>query len=243
MNKTRALKTAGLLLAGVLSLAAQDSGWQASGALSLPVGTAHDQMGLTLGIHFTAGYEFKTESGYGFRPGFGIGYFNGKGVTGVTADADAQINGASASGVPLDPSTYLVAGSSLTHKLTQIQIMMDSLIPITNKTKLVVGLSLNKYQVKVSAAPAGAYSPVGLDAAQYADDGQGGLVRSGNANGSASIPGIKFGLRLGFEHAFSKQWSGNLLFQQTELGRMVSKASALPTVNPAWLEFGFSYRF
>jgi hypothetical protein len=84
---------------------------------------------------------------------------------------------------------------------------------------------------------------VGLDHAHYDDDGNGGVVRSGDPNGSFSVPGLKFGLRIGLEYAYTKNLTGHVLFQVTELGRMVSIPSAISTVNPSWFDLGVSYRF
>jgi hypothetical protein len=240
MKKTHLLKTTGMLLAAALSLSAQTNGWQANGSVLLPVATAHDKMGLDSGLQLGMGYNFVTANGYTFRSGFALARFTGKGVTGVMADADTTILTA---GGPIDPSTYQVAGSSVKHELTRFQLTEDLVIPVYGKFDFLMGLSISRYKIKVSGAAAGVYSPVSLDAARYYPDGNGGSLRVGDANGSPDVPGYKLGMRIGGEYAFTKQLKGQILFQQTELGRMTSIPSALPSVNPASLEFSISYQF
>ena len=59
------------------------------------------------------------------------------------------------------------------------------------------------------------------------------------------VKGIKFGLRLGLEYAFTPSLSGELVFQQTELaGQSISDPLVrVGGVNPAWLQFGVRYHF
>lgn len=254
MKKLHALKISVMFMAGIITLAAQNSGWQLNGALALPFGSANDKMGLTLGAHAGLAYTIQTSSGYAVRPGLSLGYYSGKGVTGVQADADFQINNAANPG-QLPNSDWQAVGSSVKHTLTQIEIINDVLIPVATKWNMVLGISLSKYQGKFSGGAAGhydpgeglfvggIYSPVGIDKAHYEPDGSAGLNRSGDPNGSFSIPGYKFGLRVGFEYTYNKNFTSQVLYHQTELGRMVSKTSALPTVNPSSLEFGIIYHF
>jgi hypothetical protein len=256
MTNMRAIKTAGMILAGILAVSAQDTGWMLNGSLALPVGTAHDAMGLTYGVRVGGAYEIKTAYGYSFRPGLTISYFGGKGVTGVQANADYNLEAGAYSQSPVDPSTWQAVGSSVKTTLLQTQIVGDLIVPFSKSVNAVVGISVSKYIGDFSGGSAstsidessglptgGAYSPVDLDKATYTADGAGGLVRTGNPNGSFSIPGLKIGVRLGVEVAFSKQLSGQILFQQTELGRMVSIPGALNTVNPSTFEVGVVYKF
>ena len=249
MTNMRALKTAGMLLAGILTLSAQDSGWSVNGSLALPVGTAHDAMGLNLGVRVGGAYDFKTSDGYTFRPGLIISSFRGSSVTGVQAGADNAYETAAQGQTAVDPTTVYTTGSSVKTTLMQTELVGDLVIPTTSSINVILGLSVSKYTGNFSGGSAatatspGAYSPVDLDKATYTPDGNGGLVRSGNPNGSFSIPGLKLGIRAGIEYTFNKQLSGQLLYQQTELGRMVSDPGALNTVNPSTFEIGVVYKF
>jgi len=237
MKNSRFFACGALLLTAIAStgLQAQDAAGFSVGA-SLLTGAGHTDTlaGVKSGVNVWAGYTFKTEAGYNFRPGIAINSLIGSGVPGVKADADDLISA---------NSPYTVPGSSLKHTFTSVQVFSDFVVPIfNNKANWIIGLSLSKYKVEVSGARAGEYSPLDLDAANRNND-SGSVLRSGNANGTVSVPGYKFGLRLGFDYKITKQLAVQCLLQQTELGRIYGQATQLPTLNPAWLEFGVSYRF
>ena len=60
-----------------------------------------------------------------------------------------------------------------------------------------------------------------------------------------SCKGIKLGYRLGFEYAFNKSISGELLLQQTELaGKSIDdQYIRRGGINPSWLQLGVHYHF
>jgi len=249
MKTTLVLKTVSVLLVGGLSLAAQDTQWQANAGLALPVGSANSMMGLSAGLQIGGAYEIKTTSGYAFRPGVNFTFFGNSAKSGVVSDADSIVlsngEGTAAQAMPYNTPETVKQG------LSGFQFVTDFLVPIYGKSNFLVGLSLNKYSEKMSGGRAagtngandmGVYSPVGIDSATYLFDGT-SETRMGNPNGSASVPGVKWGIRVGFESECTKNWSYHIIFQQTELGRMTSNASALPDVNPAWFEIGATYKF
>jgi hypothetical protein len=235
MNKLRFSACAALLTGAMsMGLQAQEAGPSVGASLLTGAGRTSDVVGLKSGLTLSAAYTFETSQGIKVRPGFSLGMLVGSGVQGVTADADDR----AANNVP-----YNIPGSSLKHTFNNIQLSSDILVPIfNNRANWIIGLSLNKYSVKVSGAAKGQYSPVDLDAATRSD-ATGSVVRTGDANGTTTIPGYKFGLRAGVDYKLNSNVSLQVLFQQTEMGRIFAKQGQLPTLNPAWLEFGVNYRF
>jgi hypothetical protein len=239
MKNLRSSAYAALLLAmASTGLMAQDSGFGASAAYIYGTGRTESMAGVKAGLALSGHYTIATSNGYDVRAGIGLNFLIGSGVEGVDANADAESR---------TNTNYMVAGSSLKHSFTNGQAFADVVVPIFDKRgDWILGLSVNKYSVKVSGAPDGAhaaYSPFDLDAATRTLDDNGNLVRSGSANGSTSVPGLKLGLRLGADYKFTKNLSAQVLFQTTELGRITSLAGQLPTMNPSWLEFGITYKF
>ena len=57
--------------------------------------------------------------------------------------------------------------------------------------------------------------------------------------------GIKFGYRMGLEYAFSKQWSADVVLQQTELAGHSNSDPLLRKggIDPSWLQLGFHFKF
>lgn len=237
MKNSRSIAYGALLLTAMVStgLRAQDAtGFSAGASLLTGVGHTADLAGVKSGVNVWGAYTIKTEGGYNVRPGLAINNLIGSGVSGVAANADDLASAGEG---------YNVPGSSLKHTFTSVQVFSDFVVPIfDNKANWIIGLSLSKYSVKVSGARAGEYSPFDLDAATR-NDGSGSVVRSGNANGTVSVPGYKFGLRVGFDYKINKQLSVQCLLQQTELGRIWGQPTQLPTLNPAWLEVGVNYHF
>lgn len=257
MKNMRFSTYGGILMAGSLALGlqAQDaSAWSAGGSLIGGVGRTSSAAGLKSGLNLWGGYGFKTDVGdVLLRPGLGLTLLMGSNVKGVPYNADYVAIGNQGSGWPEDPS---LPGTAVKHELTGIQVLCDAIIPIfENKAKLILGLSLNSYSVKFSGGraatfdgsgnviDAGVYSPIDLDSAHYDVQEGSGLIRSGNPNGTKTVPGQKFGFRVGFEYTVTKNLGIQMMFQQTELGRMLSEAGQLQTIQPAWLELGVSYHF
>lgn len=60
-----------------------------------------------------------------------------------------------------------------------------------------------------------------------------------------SVNGVKLGFRLGLEYAFTKNVSGEFLFQQTELSGKNTTTTLVRRagVNPAWFQLGVRYTF
>jgi hypothetical protein len=240
MKNLRSSAYAALLLAlASMGLQAQDSGFGVSAAFLTGAGRTESQAGVKSGLALAGHYTIPTSNGYDVRAGFAANLLIGSGVEGVDATADADAAGG---------ANYMVPGSSIKHQFTNIQVFGDVVVPIYDKhADWIIGLSVNKYMLKVSGAPDGAhaaYSPFDLDAATRSiDPNTGALIRTGSANGSVTIPGVKLGVRMGADYHFSKNLSAQVLFQATELGRITSLSGQLPTLNPAWLEFGVTYKF
>jgi len=118
--------------------------------------------------------------------------------------------------------------NGLKTSLTLLQLAGDILVQ-TDVPGLrgVFGLSINSYSAKFS----GLESPAVFDAEHHFP--------------FRDAKGLKGGLRLGVEYAFSTRWSGQALLQATELaGRqrydpLIRKGG----INPAWLELGARYKF
>ncbi len=237
MKNSRTIAYGALLLTAMVTtgLQAQDTkGFSVGASLLGGVGNTYDAIDANSGFNVWAGYTVKTDMGFSFRPGIGYNTLIGGSVLGVPTNADDL----AAAG-----SSYTIPGSNLKHTLTSVQVFTDFIVPIfNNRADWIIGLSLSKYHVKVSGAQAGQYSPVDLDAATR-DDSSGSVLRTGDANGTVSVPGYKFGLRAGIDYKFNKQFSLQVLFQQTELGRIYGRPTQLPTLNPAWIEVGASYKF
>jgi hypothetical protein len=236
MKNLRSSAYAALLLAlASMGLQAQDSGFGVSAAFLTGAGRTESQAGVKSGLALAGHYTIPTSNGYDVRAGFAANLLIGSGVEGVDATADADAAGG---------ANYMVPGSSIKHQFTNIQVFGDVVVPIYDKhADWIIGLSVNKYMLKVSGAGPGVYSSFDLDAATRTLDDNGNLVRSGSANGSVTIPGVKLGVRMGADYHFSKNLSAQVLFQATELGRITSLSGQLPTLNPAWLEFGVTYKF
>jgi len=118
--------------------------------------------------------------------------------------------------------------NGLKTSLTLVQLSGDILIDTDIRDlRALVGLSLNQYTAKY----AGAESPSTFDADHHFP--------------FRDCKGIKGGLRLGLEYTFTKQITGEALFQMTELaGRqrtdtLIRKGG----INPGWLQFGARYKF
>ncbi len=68
-----------------------------------------------------------------------------------------------------------------------------------------------------------------------------------------SVKGVKLGLRLGLDYRVSRAWSVEVMLQQTELAGKdlsgdITDGTGTPLVrqggiNPAWVQFGATYRF
>ena len=234
MKNSRSIAYGALLLTAMATtgLQAQDiQGFGAGASLLSGIGATKAAIAANSGFTVWGSYTFKTDAGIYVRPGLAINTLIGSDVNAVPANADAL----AATG------PYTIPGSAIKHNLTSGQVFAVFVVPIfNNRADWIVGLSLNKYRLKVSDALAGQYSPVDLDAATRSGSP---VVRSGDANGTLSVPGYKFGLRFGVDYRINKQFSVQLLLQQTELGRIYSKATQMPTLNPAWLELGASYKF
>jgi len=243
MKNLRISAYGALLLTAMMStgLQAQDAGFAAGASLLKGQGRTLDQVGVETGMNLWGAYTFKTEMGFSFRPGIGLNLLLGAGVQGVYSDADARAAGGSAT-YP-DPVPINVPGSSLRHTFTNEQIFSDFVVPIfKGKADWIIGLSANFWTVKVTGARPGEYSPVDLDSATRTVAGT-GFIRTGDANGTKKVPGTKLGLRFGFDYKLSEKAAMQVLFQSTELGRMAAKAGQMPTLNPAWIEAGISYKF
>ena len=238
MKNLRSSAYAALLLAMVSTgLQAQDAGWGVSADLLTGAGRTNSAAGIKSGLTLSGSYTFETSNGFNVRPGIALNYLIGSGVTGVAPNADAILD-TDATG------SYTVPGSSIKHTITGVQVFGDLLIPIFDKrADWILGLSVNKYSVKVSGAPAGAYSPIDIDAGARAYDDNGDVVRTGNANGTVSIPSYKMGFRTGFDYKINKNLAIQALLQMTELGRAISMPTQVPTLQPAWVEIGVSYKF
>jgi hypothetical protein len=78
---------------------------------------------------------------------------------------------------------------------------------------ILTGVSINKWNEKISPEPAG-----------Y----------------SASVKGIKFGARFGFEYQVNQNWSVNTMLQVVELG---VNANSTKGYNPSWVQIGAKYHF
>jgi len=118
--------------------------------------------------------------------------------------------------------------NGLKTSLTLFQLAGDILVQTdVPGLRAVFGLSINSYSAKFS----GFESPAVFDADNHFP--------------FRDAKGLKGGLRLGVEYAFSTRWSGQALLQATELaGRqrydpLIRKGG----INPAWLEFGARYKF
>ena len=119
--------------------------------------------------------------------------------------------------------------------LKSVQVAGDIFVdtPVQH-LRFVAGLSLQKYSV---------------DNTGSIRDVDGALVKSFPVD---TGKGIKFGARLGFEYRFNRSWSGEVLYQLTELGSTptVVGAEADPAqglghggINPAWVQLGARFHF
>ncbi len=119
--------------------------------------------------------------------------------------------------------------------LTGTQVHADLMVPSPwKKTTFVTGLSLQQWSYKAT---------LGKDSINHL---------TGDRSTSGTIKGLKFGLRLGIQVAFTPNWVGELLLQQTELGsngdgdKTKGNLATTPyeaNENPAWLQLGVRYRF
>lgn len=118
--------------------------------------------------------------------------------------------------------------NGLKTSLTLFQLAGDLLIQ-TDVPGLrgVFGLSVNSYSARFS----GYESPAVFDADHHFP--------------FRDAKGLKGGLRLGVEYAFTTRWSGQALLQATELaGRQrYDPLIRQGGINPSWLEFGARYKF
>jgi hypothetical protein len=197
MNLKTKLMGLGLVaMASAGILGAQETGWQAGGALSYA-------SGMDLKRHFTnQDIGFILEGGYvgklaastvPFRTNLSFNFFPGKTTNGSKID----LNG--------------------------MQLAGDLFISTPmEKLRIITGLSLNKWSMKVTT-PAENYTN--------------------------SVKGLKFGGRIGFDYAFSKHVTGEVIFQAVELGSDMDyqKTPDYPNgtygINPSWLQFGVKYHF
>lgn len=118
--------------------------------------------------------------------------------------------------------------NGLKTSLTLFQLAGDILVQ-TDVPGLrgVFGLSVNSYSARFS----GYESPAVFDADHHFP--------------FRDAKGLKGGLRLGVEYAFTTRWSGQALLQATELaGRQrYDPLIRQGGINPSWLEFGARYKF
>ncbi len=118
--------------------------------------------------------------------------------------------------------------NGLKTSLSVIQIAGDILIDTEiSGLRGVVGLSLNKY----SATFSGEESQSVFDSDHHFP--------------FHDCDGIKGGIRLGLEYAFTKHISGEALFQATELAGRQRNDTLIRkgAINPGWIQFGARYKF
>ncbi len=118
--------------------------------------------------------------------------------------------------------------NGLKTSLTLAQIHGDVFIETPSPAlKALVGLSLNSYSM----------SRTGTESEDEADVAHHFPVRD--------VKGLKMGLRLGVSYAFSKSWSAELVFQQTELAGKDLQDPLVRRggINPAWCELGLRWHF
>ncbi len=118
--------------------------------------------------------------------------------------------------------------NGLKTSLTLVQLAGDLLVDTrVQGLRGVLGLSVNSYTARFS----GQESPSVYDVDHHFP--------------FHDAKGLKGGLRVGLEYAFNRRWTGQALFQTTELaGRdrydpLIRRGG----INPGWLEFGFRYQF
>ena len=121
-----------------------------------------------------------------------------------------------------------VRSNGLKTSIDLIQVAGDVVFP-TGVEGLdgVVGLSANVFSV----------TNTGVESADKNDVAGHFPVKDGS--------GLKGGVRIGFEYAFTKSLKAEVMFQQTELGGQngsdpVKRAGG---VNPGWMQIGFRYNF
>jgi len=118
--------------------------------------------------------------------------------------------------------------NGLKTSLGVLQLSGDILVDTgTENLRGIVGLSLNKYSARYS----GKESQSAFDADHHFP--------------FHDCDGIKGGIRLGLEYAFSKRIHGEVLFQSTELaGRQrYDPLIRRGAINPGWIQLGARYNF
>ena len=205
--------------------AGDPSRFDVGGAVIGGLGTLQKQGGMKSGVSLDGGWTMSVSdtSRSRLRVGFAVSQFMGSDENGV------------------DNTGMVPVASTLKTSLTSYQASSDLLLPMGNTNfSYVLGLSLSKYAYKTTGAAPGVYSSLGIDHSTF--DPNSGTI-SGDANGSGSWPGLKFGFRMGVEYDITSKVAMNVLFQQTEFGRADAFPQQRRSLNPAWLQVGVKYSF
>jgi len=192
-----------------------------------------------------------TKSGTGW---WSIGAYNlDFGYTGMIADSGVPFR--ASIGINYLPSGRERLGASWTlndtqpimNTLTGYYIAGDMFVPtrIIDNLQLVLGISVNQWSL---------FQKNGYDEVPNPATGQNTLVRALGKKETYSVPGIKFGGRIGLEYKISDKLAFDVLFQLIEVGQDRSHfiqfyESDTPFItgakpwNPSWLQFGVKYSF
>jgi hypothetical protein len=191
-------------------------------------------LGLVAAAALISAPALKAETPTTYFYGVGITYANDalKQVTNTNlglnfnAGLDREIKGTTIGFRPALAITFLPGswdGDSKT-SLTNLQASGDLVINTSiEKFKVVTGMSVNLWR--------------------YIGDARNGASNKWGLNSAMAPGGLKLGLRVGFDYKFSKQITGELLWQGVEFGNKPNDEQSWQNFNPTWLQVGVKYHF